>query len=106
MDHLRGTGLSVDSDLDPYAAASDAKRDPADGAIRPLTKELIDCCYLDVWPGHTAIVDFGIDTDRHLGALQFAIREELVTPQELDAALGSGAKLTEIRNAETIPTAT
>src|SRR5262249_5908145 len=52
--------------------------------VRPLTQQLIECCYLDIWPGNAAVVDFGIDSDRHLGALQFAIREELVTPQELD----------------------
>jgi hypothetical protein len=67
-----------------------------DRPIRPLTQQLIDCCFLDVWPGRAAVVDFGLDTDRHLGALQFAIREELVTPQELDAAMGNGPKLTEI----------
>ncbi|QEH36601.1 hypothetical protein OJF2_51850 [Aquisphaera giovannonii] len=67
-----------------------------DRPIRPLTKELIECCKLDVWPGMATVVDFGIDSSSHLGALQFAIREQLVTPQELDAAMGNGAKLTEI----------
>jgi hypothetical protein len=64
--------------------------------IRPLTRQLIECAHLDVWPGHAAVVDFGIDSDRHLGALQFAIRNDLVTPTELDAAMGKGAMLTEI----------
>ena len=64
--------------------------------IRPLTEQLILAAHLDIWPGNAAIVDFGIDSDRHLGALQFAIRNELVTAHELDAAMGSGAKLTEI----------
>jgi len=68
----------------------------ADRPVRPLTEELIAAAMLDVWPGIATVVDFGIDSERHLGALQFAIREELVTPQELDAAMGSGAKLTEI----------
>ena len=36
--------------------------------VRPLTQQLIDCCYLDIWPGNAAVVDFGIDSDRHLGA--------------------------------------
>ncbi|WP_435008074.1 hypothetical protein P12x_005344 [Tundrisphaera lichenicola] len=67
-----------------------------DHPIRPLTKELIECCQLDVWPGVATVVDFGIDSSSHLGALQFAIRQGLVTPQELDSAMGSGAKLTEI----------
>jgi hypothetical protein len=69
---------------------------PDDRVVRPLTQQVIDCAYFDVWPGNAAVVDFGIDSDRHLGALQFAIREGLVTPQELDAAVGNGEKLTEI----------
>lgn len=66
------------------------------GPVRPLTQELIECCKLDVWPGMATVVDFGIDSSSHLGALQFAIREKLVMPQELDAAMGNGQKLTEI----------
>jgi hypothetical protein len=66
------------------------------GSIRPLTQQLIECCQLDVWPGRATVIDFGIKTSSHLGALQYAIREELVTPQELDAAMGKGDKLTEI----------
>ena len=68
----------------------------SDRSIRPLTQQLIECCQLDVWPGRATVIDFGLDTSSHLGALQYAIREELVTPQELDAAMGKGEKLTEI----------
>ena len=64
--------------------------------IRPHTQQLIDCCALGVWPGNATVIDFGLDTSNHRGALQYAIREELVTQQELDAAMGSGDKLTEI----------
>jgi hypothetical protein len=64
--------------------------------VRPLTLELIDCCQLDVWPGMATITDFGLKTSSHLGALQFAIREGLVMPHELDAAMGNGDKLTKI----------
>jgi hypothetical protein len=64
--------------------------------IRPLTQQLIECCQLDVWPSKATVIDFGIKTSSHLGALQYAIREELVTPHELDAAMGKGDKLTEI----------
>ena len=67
-----------------------------DHQVRPLTQQLITAVLFDVWPSIAAIVDFGIDSDRHLGALQFAIKYDEVTPQELDAAMGSGAKLTEI----------
>ncbi len=64
--------------------------------ISPLTKELINCCELDVWPGIAAVVDFGIDSTSHFGAIQFAVREQLVTFWELDAAMGKGEALTEI----------
>jgi hypothetical protein len=64
--------------------------------VRPLTEQLIDAVLLDAWPGKAAIVDFGIDSTEHLGALQYAIKFGEVTPQELDAAMGNGAKLTEI----------
>jgi hypothetical protein len=64
--------------------------------IRPLTQQLIDCCWLDVWPGNTAVIDFGIDSAEHLGALQHAIRYGLVTAEELDAAMGNGEALTAI----------
>lgn len=64
--------------------------------VRPLTDDLINAALLDVWPKVPTIVDFGIDSDRHLGALQYAIKYGEVTAQELDAAMGDGAKLTEI----------
>ena len=64
--------------------------------VRPLTEQLIEAAHLDVWPSIAAIVDFGIDSESHLGALQFAIKYGEVTSQELDAAMGDGAKLTEI----------
>jgi hypothetical protein len=64
--------------------------------VRPLTEQLIDATHLDLWPSVAVIVDFGIDSESHLGALQYAIKHGEVTPQELDAAMGNGAKLTEI----------
>lgn len=41
-------------------------------------------------------MDFGIDSSSHLGAIQFTLREGLVTPEELDSAMGKGAALTGI----------
>ena len=82
--------------LDPLIATTEPGRETDWTSIRPLTKELITCSLLDQWPGNAAVVDFGIDSERHLGALQFAIRNDLVMPQELDAAMGNGEKLTEI----------
>ena len=85
----------------PYAQRDSTGPDPAgaapgDSRVRPLTEDLILCCQLDTWPKMPTVVDFGIDSSSHLGALQYAIREELVTPQELDAAMGNGPRLTEI----------
>jgi hypothetical protein len=103
MDRLQEGGLFVRDDLNPHEAAfrhegfdSQVSEKEQTSTVRPLTQQLIDCCQLDVWPGNAAVIDFGLDSSSHLGALQFAIREELVTPQELDAAMGKGEKLTEI----------
>ena len=103
MDRLQEGGLFVRNDLNPYEAAfrhegfeSQVSEKEQASTVRPLTQQLIDCCQLDVWPGNAAVIDFGLDSSSHLGALQFAIREELVTPHELDAAMGKGEKLTEI----------
>lgn len=80
----------------PTKEQSDDIDRPIDRPLRPLTEQLINAVLLDVWPGNAAIIDFGIDSSSHLGALQFAIKHGEVTPQELDAAMGNGAKLTEI----------
>lgn len=88
-----------ENDSVPAARGAEAARSveaAANPSIRPLTQQLIDASWLDVWPGHATVIDFGIDSDQHLGALQHAIRYGLVTPEELDAAMGHGDKLTAI----------
>jgi hypothetical protein len=62
---------------------------------RELTLHLIECLAADTWPRMAAIVDFGIDTPDHLGALQYAWKAGR-TAEEFDAALGSGAALTAL----------
>jgi len=62
--------------------------------VRPATRNLIGSVFLDAWPSPAAIVDFGIDSQKHYEALYYAIREGEIMPQALDAALGHGAKLT------------
>lgn len=64
--------------------------------VRPLTRHLIECCELDAWPSEATSMDFGLDSSSHLGAIQYAVREGLVTAEELDAAMGNGDRLTEI----------
>jgi tRNA(Leu) C34 or U34 (ribose-2'-O)-methylase TrmL len=54
--------------------------------VRPTTRDLVTSILMDSWPGHAAIVDFGIDSDKHYEALYFPIRE----------ALGHGEKLTTL----------
>jgi hypothetical protein len=65
-------------------------------AIRDLTVHLLECLALDVWPRTAAIADFGITTQEHLGALQYAWRHGGRTLEEFDAAMGSGVKLTAL----------
>lgn len=65
--------------------------------IRPLTEKLWTAAVLDIWPdGNAAIVDFGLASERHYGALQHAIKHGHTTKEQLDAAMGSGPKLTAL----------
>jgi hypothetical protein len=42
------------------------------------------------------VIDFGIESERHYGALQHAVCEDEVSPEQLDRALGNGAALTAL----------
>lgn len=64
--------------------------------VRPATQNLFDSLCLDVWPRNAAIVDFGLDSTEHYGALQHAVKHDGVTAQQLDDALGDGPKLTAL----------
>lgn len=98
MDEAANRGMTADevAELRQFEREEVAKVRAAHGFIRPLTRQLVECCRLDAWPGRAAVVDFGLDSSSHLGALQYAIRENLVSLEELDAAMGDGKKLTEI----------
>jgi hypothetical protein len=65
-------------------------------SVRPTTQSLITSIMLDSWPGHAAVVDFGIDSQKHYEALYYPIREGEIMPKALDAALGNGPKLTTL----------
>jgi hypothetical protein len=65
-------------------------------AIRPTTQNLVEAIWLDVWPRNAAIVDFGLKSQQHYEALYYAVREGEITPEQLDAALGKGEKLTAL----------
>jgi hypothetical protein len=50
---------------------------------------------LDRWPSPATVLDFGIDSSSHLGALQFAVGEG-ITPYDLDRVLGDGPAITQL----------
>ena len=49
----------------------------------------------DCWPSPAAILDFGIESSAHLGALQHGVHEG-VTAYDLDRVLGDGPAITEL----------
>lgn len=63
---------------------------------RPLVAALWQAVALDEWPSPACVVDFGIDSQKHYEALYIPIRRGEIKPKELDAALGSGPKLTAL----------
>jgi hypothetical protein len=65
-------------------------------SVRPTTRNLVTSILMDAWPNHAAVVDFGIDSQKHYEALYFPIREAEIMPKVLDAALGDGPKLTAL----------
>ena len=75
----------------------DRNRKPEEEAsgedVRPVTREVYEALILDIWPSPAGIVDFGLESPAHLGALQHAIRYDDVTIEQLDAALGNGEAL-------------
>jgi hypothetical protein len=73
-------------------------------SVRPTTQSLITSIMLDSWPSPAAVVDFGIDSQKHYEALYYPVREGEIMPKALDAALGNGAKLTAlVRESATNP---
>jgi hypothetical protein len=65
-------------------------------SVRPVTRDLVTSVLMDAWPGNAAVVDFGIDTQKHYEALYYPIREAEIMPKALDAALGDGPALTAL----------
>ena len=61
-------------------------------APRELAQHLYDSLALDTWPRPAAVIDWGIDTPSHLGALQHAIKSG-ATAADLDDACGSGERI-------------
>jgi hypothetical protein len=68
---------------------------------RMTTENLIESVMMDLWPRTAACCDFGIQSQRHYEALYYPIRAGIITPEQLDEALGDGKKLTALVNAHT-----
>ncbi len=72
--------------------------------VRDTTRNLVEAILLDAWPRRGAIVDFGLKSLEHYEALYYPVREGEITPEQLDAALGKGEKLTAlVRSARSNP---
>ena len=80
------------SDVEKAAAAPE----PGARPVRDTTRNLVTAIMLDTWPRAGAIVDFGLDSQEHYESLYYGVREGEITPEALDAALGSGEKLTAL----------
>ena len=56
---------------------------------RPLAQHVYDCLMMDMWPRAAAQIDWAIDSPRHLGALQAAVKRG-ATADDLDRVCGKG----------------
>jgi hypothetical protein len=63
---------------------------------RDTTGSLLNAVWADEWPSPAAVVDFGLDSQRHYEALYYAIKNGEIEPALLDAAMGYGEKLTQL----------
>jgi hypothetical protein len=68
-------------------------------AIRNTMQNLVEANWGDEWPRHGAFVDFGLRSQAHYEAIYYGLRDGQITPEQLDAALGDGEKLTTLARA-------
>ena len=61
--------------------------------IRPVTRAVYEALRRDEWPSPAGCIDFGIRSEAHLGALQYAVINDGVSVEQLDEALGNGPAL-------------
>ena len=60
-----------------------------------MATRLVDCLLNDQWPSMATMVDFGIDSPAHYGALQCAVLAG-ITAYELDRVMGDGPAITRL----------
>src|SRR5581483_1385184 len=68
----------------------------ADTQLRSSTRYLLESIYLGTKPRDAVVVDFGIDSAKHLYALAVPVLKGEITPRQLDQAVGNGAMLTNL----------
>jgi hypothetical protein len=76
--------------------ATDNQSNKPHAAVRPVTENVFWSLILDVWPNPAGIQDFGLRSNHHYAALQYAVRDDGVTREELDRALGDGEAITAL----------
>ena len=60
-----------------------------------MATRLVKCLARDEWPSSATLLDFGIDSPEHLGALQHAVYQG-ITEYELDRVMGDGLAITQL----------
>ena len=76
----------------------DAKNESSLDQIMRAPQELFHSLILDVWPNDLIGTLYGIESERHLGTLQYLVRSG-VTAVELDRVMGDGEAITALANA-------
>ena len=64
--------------------------------VREVSRDAYHAILADEWPSSAGVLDFGIDSPGHLGALQYEFRTGRVTLEQFDDALGWGPALTKL----------
>ena len=64
--------------------------------VREVSRDAYHAILADEWPSSAGVLDFGIDSPGHLGALQYEFRTGRVTLEQFDDALGWGPALSKL----------
>jgi hypothetical protein len=67
---------------------------------REVTRNAYNAILADEWPSPAGVVDFGIESPDHLGALQYEFRTGRVTLEQFDDAIGWGPALNKLIGAD------
>jgi hypothetical protein len=63
---------------------------------RQVTENLLLSLFVNAWPSVRGVEYFGIESDRHYRALQYAVKMHRVRLKELEQALGDGEAITAL----------